>query len=106
MSELELFRASAEAIKTVSESGDCRIFAVDGKALFMERNSSRVQSVSSDDGGSAVKSLAISAVALFGMGVVAGTHYQSSVSAQQIQKLQDENLVLEAKLSKIRDLVQ
>lgn len=99
MNDLELFKS--EAIKAVAESGDYRILTVDGKAVLAEKFSSQPATMPSHD-----KTFLLGAITLiFVAGVIAGIHYQSSQSAQTIKSLQAENLILESKLSKIRELV-
>lgn len=103
MNELDLFES--EAIKSVAKSGDYRILVVEGKAALAEKFSSPPQ-VAVSTSTSADKSILIGAIVLFSLGVFSGVAYQSNADARKIQDLQAENLVLESKISKIRDLVK
>lgn len=97
---------TAQAIKSVAGngSGDYRILAIDGKAVLAEKLSSPVPAEPASSTQN--NTLLIGAIAIFGLGVAAGACAQNFQNAATIRQLTAENLILESKISKIRDLVR
>lgn len=99
--QLELFKEAA--VKGVMDSGDYRLLMVDGKAVLAEKFSSpstQPQAQPSDN------KWLIFAIALLGTGFVLGAQWEKGASQSKIQNLQTENLVLQSKIQKIKDLIE
>lgn len=100
----------AIALPSISptDSGEYQFLAVEGKAILMNRfaPSALQQTYSSQESSRANNTLLIGAVIIFGLGAACGVWIQSGQDAGKIERLTAENLILEAKLSKIRDLVR
>lgn len=106
MNDLDLYKS--DALKSIAESSDCRILAIDGKAVLAEKFSSQSANQTSPTNSptNQEKSFFVFAIALiFGLGVWSGISYQANKSAEIIKLLQAEKLILENKISKIRDLI-
>lgn len=99
--QLELFKEAA--VKGVMDSGDYRLLMVDGKAVLAEKFSSspvQTQAQASSD-----NKWVIFAIALLSAGFVLGALWGGSASQSKIQNLQAENLILQSKIQKIKDLI-
>ncbi|MCL1474416.1 hypothetical protein [Argonema antarcticum] len=102
MNSHDLFKPEQIASAIKNTEGEYRILAVDGKAVYAEHFAPPVRNSESSNSNA----LLVSAIAIFGLGAIAGAWVQNNQNADTIRRLTAENLILESKISKIRDLVK